>query len=154
MIWPSQKKGTHMSTLEIKNLHVSIEDKEILKGVDWGELYDKFGNEVLNKSEIDKEIAKLLIDSEVQNKKGICPYILTRDEKYLNLRSFPDDIKLAVYESQNHKCANPKCPDSNKEFVLNEMEGDHITPWCEGGKTLIENCQMLCRSCNRRKGKN
>ena len=31
------------------------------------------------------------------------------------------------------------------------MEGDHITPWCEGGKTVKENCQMLCRDCNRRK---
>jgi len=28
------KRGINMSTLEIKNLHVSIEDKEILKGVD------------------------------------------------------------------------------------------------------------------------
>ena len=32
------------------------------------------------------------------------------------------------------------------------MEGDHITPWRDGGRTTIENCQMLCRVCNRRKG--
>ncbi|MBQ0063073.1 MAG: HNH endonuclease, partial [Prevotella sp.] len=37
-------------------------------------------------------------------------------------------------------------------FEISEMEGDHITPWREGGKTIIENCQMLCRDCNRRKG--
>ncbi len=128
--------------------------KDIMKGVDWGELYDKFKNEVLNKSEIDKEVARLLLDSEVQSKRGICPYVLTRDEKYLNLRSFPDDIKMEVYERQGHKCANPKCPDAGKEFDYNQMEGDHITPWCEGGKTVLENCQMLCKTCNRRKGKN
>ena len=29
---------------------------------------------------------------------------------------------------------------------------DHITPWHEGGKTVPENCQMLCREDNRRKG--
>ena len=27
-----------------------------------------------------------------------------------------------------------------------------ITPWCSGGRTVAENCQMLCRECNRRKG--
>lgn len=127
--------------------------KDIMKGVDWGELYDKFHKVVLNKSEIDVEVGKLLIDSEVQAKKGICPYVLTREEKWLNLRSFPDDIKMAVFEKQHHKCANPKCPDGGKEFEYNEMEGDHITPWIEGGKTVIENCQMLCKHCNRVKGK-
>lgn len=34
-----------------------------------------------------------------------------------------------------------------------EMEGDHITPWSEGGKTSPDNLQMLCKDCNRRKGK-
>ncbi len=32
-----------------------------------------------------------------------------------------------------------------------EMEADHITPWHEGGKTIPENCQMLCKEDNRRK---
>jgi 5-methylcytosine-specific restriction endonuclease McrA len=36
---------------------------------------------------------------------------------------------------------------------LYDMEGDHITPWSEGGKTLPDNLQMLCKDCNRRKGK-
>lgn len=31
------------------------------------------------------------------------------------------------------------------------MEADHITPWSKGGKTLVENCQMLCKEHNRRK---
>ena len=29
------------------------------------------------------------------------------------------------------------------------MEGDHITPWHLGGKTISENCKMLCKGCNR-----
>ena len=33
-----------------------------------------------------------------------------------------------------------------------EMEGDHIKPWSKGGRTIPENCQMLCRNCNRVKG--
>jgi 5-methylcytosine-specific restriction endonuclease McrA len=32
------------------------------------------------------------------------------------------------------------------------MEADHITPWYEWGKTNPENCQMLCKNCNRVKG--
>ena len=44
------------------------------------------------------------------------------------------------------------CPHCGKEFDYEFMEGDHITPWCEGGRTVIENCQMLCMECNRRKG--
>ena len=38
-------------------------------------------------------------------------------------------------------------------YNLTEMEADHIIPWCDGGKTTIENCQMLCVEHNRLKGK-
>ena len=31
------------------------------------------------------------------------------------------------------------------------MEADHIKPWSEGGKTSEDNCQMLCKRCNREK---
>lgn len=126
--------------------------KLIMKGVDWGKLYDRFKDKLIDKAKIDQEIGRLVIDSEVQNKKGICPYVLTRDEHELGLRAFPDDIKLEVYERQRHHCANPDCPNKDAEFDFSEMEGDHITPWRDGGKTIIENCQMLCRECNRRKG--
>jgi 5-methylcytosine-specific restriction endonuclease McrA len=35
--------------------------------------------------------------------------------------------------------------------TFEQMEADHITPWHDGGRTIAENCQMLCRECNRRK---
>ena len=41
--------------------------------------------------------------------------------------------------------------DNNKIFELSEMEADHITPWHEGGKTIENNCQLLCKNDNRRK---
>lgn len=126
--------------------------KTIMKGIDWGKLYDRFGETILDKVALDKEVGRLVVDNEVQNKKGICSYVLTRDERDLGLRTFPDDIKLEVYERQHHHCNNPKCPNKNVEFEISEMEGDHIIPWCDGGRTVIENCQMLCRECNRRKG--
>ena len=120
--------------------------KKIMRGVNWGALYDEFHTQILDKAALDKEISRLIIDSEVQSKSGICPYVLTRDEHWLGLRAFPDDIKLAVYERQKGIC--PLC---GNHFELEQMEGDHITPWCEGGRTVEENCQMLCRDCNRRK---
>ncbi|MBR1805508.1 MAG: HNH endonuclease [Selenomonadaceae bacterium] len=32
-----------------------------------------------------------------------------------------------------------------------QMEADHVTPCSEGGRTVVDNCQMLCKQCNRRK---
>lgn len=121
--------------------------KNIMKGLNWAELYDKYGKEALDTAALGKRISELIRDSEVERKSGIIPYVLTGDEHYLDLRAFPDDIKLAVWEQQEHRCTI-----CGKEFDLEFMEGDHITPWREGGRTVIENCQMLCRECNRRKG--
>ena len=121
--------------------------KKIMKGLDWAYFYDKYKDTTLNTVELGNQISELLMDDEIQQQNGIIPYVLTGDEHYLNLRAFPEKIKLAVWEKQNHRCKI-----CGKEFDLVFMEGDHITPWCEGGRTVIENCQMLCRECNRRKG--
>ena len=43
------------------------------------------------------------------------------------------------------------CAKCGEHFEIGGMEADHITPWHEGGKTNVENCQMLCKECNRRK---
>ena len=121
--------------------------KKIMRGLDWAWLYDKYGSETLDTVALSKRISELMRDSEVQRQTGIIPYVLTGDEHHLDLRTFPEDIKLAVWEQQHHIC--PLC---GKEYDFEFMEGDHITPWRDGGRTVIENCQMLCRECNRRKG--
>lgn len=119
---------------------------KIMKGVDWGALYNKYHEVVLDKNELEAEISKLILDDDVTNKKGIYPFVLTRDEKYLNIRAFTDSMKISAYERQNGIC--PIC---GKHFAIEQMEADHITPWSQGGQTNKENCQMLCRDCNRRK---
>lgn len=59
---------------------------------------------------------------------------------------------MRVYECQNHLYANPDSPyGKEKIWELEEMEADHIVPWSKGGRTVIENGQLLCRDCNRRK---
>ena len=117
-----------------------------MKGLPWGEMYNKFGTEGLDSNMLDAAVKRLMMDDEVQNKKGIYQYLLDGQEKHLNLRTFDDSIKRTIYEQQAGIC--PKC---NKQFDISQMEGDHITPWFKGGKTVIENCQMLCKECNRRK---
>ena len=121
--------------------------KKTMKGLDWALYYDTFHDKTLNTVEMAKQISALMRDSEIEKKTGIIPYVLTGDERHLDLRAFPDDIKMEVWEKQGHIC--PLC---GKEFDLEFMEGDHIKPWREGGRTVIENCQMLCRECNRKKG--
>ncbi|MBT6052377.1 MAG: DUF262 domain-containing protein [Candidatus Scalindua sp.] len=117
-----------------------------MKRKDWGFLYNEFKDKNLDPAKLEKEIKVLMLDDEVGNKNGIYQYVLTRDEKYLNLRSFSDKQKSEAYEKQNGICKI-----CGKHFEIDEMEGDHITPWHEGGKTTAENCQMLCKDDNRRK---
>jgi len=120
--------------------------RKYMKGVNWGELYNQYKNEVYDPKKIEEEVSKLILDDEVTKKSGIYPYILTKKEKYLSIRAFSDATKQKVYELQKGICTS--CSDY---FGLSEMEADHITPWHEGGKTIEENCQMLCKECNRRK---
>lgn len=121
--------------------------RKIMKGLDWAALYDRYHGLTLDTEALAKRISALMGDDEVQRQQGIIPYVLTGDERYLDLRAFPEGMKLAAWERQGHVC--PLC---GKEFGYEFMEGDHITPWREGGRTVAENCQMLCRECNRRKG--
>ena len=44
-----------------------------------------------------------------------------------------------------------ECPKCKEQFDISEMEADHIIPWHEGGKTIEENCQLLCKTDNRKK---
>ncbi|WP_291960129.1 DUF262 domain-containing protein [Maribacter sp.] len=119
---------------------------KFMKGVDWGTLYNKYKDEVFDTKSIEKETADLIADDEVQKKKGIYPYLLTRDERHLGIRAFTDSQKQKKYEQQKGICV--ECKD---HFDIAQMEGDHITPWHENGKTVEENLQMLCKDCNRRK---
>lgn len=120
-----------------------------MKGVEWGYLYNKFKDTYFSSTELENDIIRLMKDDDVENKNGIYPYLLTGEEKYLNIRAFKDGMKATAYERQNGIC--PHC---HNHFELHEMEADHIIPWSRGGHTTLANCQMLCRECNRRKSNN
>lgn len=115
-----------------------------MKWVAFGILYNEFKDKEYDSDKLEKEITKLMQDEDVTKKSGIYSYLLTRNEKYLSIRAFTDKQKRESYEKQEWVC--PKC--TNK-FEIEEMEADHITPWHEWWKTTPENCQMLCKNCNR-----
>ncbi len=117
-----------------------------MKGIDWGKLYNKHKDTKFDAEELEKKVKMLMEDENVTRRAGIYSYLITGEEKHLSIRSFTDKDKRAVYEKQNGICV--KC---NLEYDIKEMEADHITPWSQGGETIVKNCQMLCVSCNRRK---
>lgn len=126
---------------------IFVKKRKEMKGLPWGLYYNKHGNRKdLVPKELESKIQSLLGDEDVTKKSGIYEYLLTGEEKFLSIRGFDKRDKLAAYEKQGHKCALCK-----KEFEFEEMHGDHITPWSKGGKTVPENCQMLCRDCNIKK---
>lgn len=122
-----------------------------MKGVEFGPLYDEFKNKKIDSKKIEKEITKLMQDEDVTKKSGIYQYVLTRNEKYLNIRAFTDKMKREAYERQKGICPFCKSENKKKKWEIEEMEADHIKPWHEGGKTITENCQMLCQLDNRTK---
>jgi hypothetical protein len=117
-----------------------------MKGIEWGELYRAHKDKELDSKTLEVEVQKLMEDEDVTSKKGIYEYVLTREERHLNIRAFSPNQRREAYERQGGLCVI-----CNKRFDLEEMEADHITSWVEGGKTTAENCQMLCKDDNRRK---
>ncbi|WP_296322141.1 DUF262 domain-containing protein [Treponema sp. UBA3813] len=117
-----------------------------MKGRDWGILFNKYGKNQYDAKTLEARIVELMEDDDVTNNGGIYEYLLGGEEKLLSIRSFTPKMARAAFERQRGIC--PKC---GKSFKIEQMQADHITPWSKGGKTLAENCQMLCADCNRRK---
>jgi hypothetical protein len=118
-----------------------------MKGIDWGRLYAEYGNESYDIEEMERKINLLMSDEDVTNKKGVYEYVLSRCtlEKALSVRTFSDRDKRTAYERQNGIC--PIC--GNKHNI-EDMHGDHIVEWANGGKTIIDNLQMVCHTCHKK----
>lgn len=128
--------------------------RAIMKGQPWGLLYNKYHNNNYDIDWLEHTVKDLLLDDEIDNYRGIYQYIFTididnnknGDEQLLRLRTYSDKLKHAQYEKQQGICKI-----CGKHFEYDEMEGDHIVPWHDGGKTEASNLQMLCKHCNRTK---
>ncbi len=61
-----------------------------------------------------------------------------------NPRSIPQDVKIAVSARDGGRCR--QCGSTQ------ELHFDHVIPWSKGGANTVQNIQLLCGPCNRRKG--
>ena len=122
-----------------------------MASVNWGELYNQYKSKKLDAKKFEAEVSRLMQDDDVTKKPGIYPYVLTKQERHLSIRAFNDKMRREAYERQKGICPHCKGENKKKKWEIEEMEADHITPWHEGGKTVAENCQMLCKDDNRRK---
>lgn len=61
-----------------------------------------------------------------------------------NTRTIPQDVKIAVSVRDQGRCVY--CGS------MEDLHYDHKIPWSKGGANTVNNIQLLCGTCNRRKG--
>ena len=136
-----------------------------MKGLNWGELYEKYHNNPYDHVEVSKKVKELYNDPCVKDNKNVFEYVLggCKDTKLLNVRVFDENTKTRVYNRQTDEAKEKhisNCPlcaighDANKEkiWTQKEMDADHVLAWSKRGATDESNCQMLCKTHNRAKG--
>ena len=117
-----------------------------MNGLDRGIFYNKYHGGSYDAKKFEARLVELMEDDDVTSNRGIYEYLFDGDERHLSIRKFTPKMKRAAYERQSGVCA--AC---GKKFEIDQMHADHITPWSKGGRTVAENCKMLCADCNRRK---
>lgn len=161
----AQLKAYFTSVIDwIGSVFVRSPDKE-MKGLEWGRLYEQYHSTAYNATVMDADVEALRGDPAVHNAKGIYEYLLGGKSapQLLAIRLFGDQIKRTAYERQTHaaeKRGISNCPlcavsgnsNSTRIYKQNEMDADHVAAWSKGGKTDIDNCEMLCQVHNRAKG--
>ncbi|MBC8257549.1 MAG: DUF262 domain-containing protein [SAR324 cluster bacterium] len=147
----------------ISSVFIAVESE--MRGLEWGELYEKYHSKSYDPKKVSEEVKTLYGDPYVKKRKGVFEYILggSVGTKLLEVRVFDEAAKKSVYlkQTNNAEMKNiSNCPlcalghDSNKSKIwkAKEMDADHVTAWSKGGATDTKNCQMLCKTHNRAKG--
>ena len=118
-----------------------------MKGLDWGILYNKYGNKKHDKEKMEKELVRLLeiysTDPDGLNKSGFYEYVLSGERNLIWKRVFSEKQQNQVYINQNKKCSI-----CNKKFNIKDLEAHHKKAFIDGGETVIGNCQLLCKDCH------
>ena len=125
---------------------VFIDVESEMRGLEWGELYEKYHSNSYDPNAVHAEVDKLYSDLFVKNRRGVFEYILGGcvDTKLLDIRIFDDVTKRTKYNQQTADAqakGESNCPlcalghDANKtrSYKLNEMDADHVTAWSNGG---------------------
>lgn len=63
------------------------------------------------------------------------------------------ELKESVFEKSRNEDGDYVCAECGEVFRTREfLQIDHVIPMAKGGLTVPENLQVLCRTCNMRKG--
>jgi 5-methylcytosine-specific restriction endonuclease McrA len=65
-----------------------------------------------------------------------------------NKRGFSAEQKRIIWNTDSQK----KCAKCKRNLTWDDFTIDHIKAYVRGGKTRLDNAQLMCRSCNSRKG--
>jgi 5-methylcytosine-specific restriction endonuclease McrA len=136
-----------------------------MQGLNWGELYEKYGKQPYDHTKVSADVSRLMQDDYVQNRRGVFEYVLggCKETSLLNVRLFDRATMRRVYDRQTIAAkakGESNCPlcavgheaNCHRIYKLDEMDADHVTAWSRGGATTEANCQMLCKTHNRSKG--
>lgn len=137
----------------------------LMKGVNWGRLFKQYGLTRYNPDQLKEDLTQLKEDPAVTKKSGIFEYLLSgkSDPRLLNIRLFDEQTRRQAYSTQTEQAKSnntsncPLCAQSDDEhrrtkiYDYKDMEADHIEAWRNGGTSTADNCQMLCKTCNRTK---
>lgn len=136
-----------------------------MRGLAWNRLYERYGSQGYNATEMTAAAQELLSDPQIQSKRGVYEYLLggRQDTRLLNVRVFTEAVKKRVYKRQTDAakqqgisncsyCAIGHDEKKAKTWTLKEMDADHVTAWSKGGSTEESNCELLCKPHNRAKG--
>lgn len=140
-----------------------VKYRPVMKGIEWGFLYNKYKDVSVDTKYFEKRISELLADEFVSNSKGVYEYVLSGENNVslLHIRAFSDRERLTMYERQGGIC--PVCKkygrsivdeahgSDNAHWELSEMQADHVLAWSKFGPTILDNCQMLCEKHNKEK---
>ena len=75
------------------------------------------------------------------------PFTETKELRNIS-RSIPRSVQFRVLKRENQICS--ECGNSVKDEYI---EFDHIIPWSKGGSSDENNIRLLCKKCNRKRGK-
>ena len=147
----------------VSNIFTDVEKE--MQGLEWGRLYEQYHTTSYDSAKVSAEVKRLYSDSYIKKRRGVFEYVLggLQDTKLLEVRVFDEATKKSVYAEQTKTAKTNKisnCPlcalghDANKSKIWKstEMDADHVSAWSKGGKTSVDNCQMLCVTHNRSKG--
>lgn len=142
-----------------------IDVEKDMCGLEWGRLYETFHAQPFNTELLNERIRTLRNDENVKCKQNVYEYVLggEQDTTLLNIRLFEESTKKQAYARQTAAAKAqgisncPLCTVGNNAnrtriYSLKEMDADHVTAWSKGGKTTLDNCEMLCKTHNRAKG--